>query len=234
MCSRTQAVGGLGSTPEATLFRQAQAGCRDSLNLLMARHDGLVQAVVRRYGFGDLAFTEAVHLGRIGLWRAILHYTPERGLAFSTYAWPCIRNEILHVTRAQVGRKEWPMLSLAVLSDQELDTLIEQETRMRQDLLQLVGCLPERLRYVIVAYYGLDGQPGSTYAAIGAQLGLTKQRVCQLRTEALVWLRQPARSQTLRSLLDRHTVADYQWADDLAQRWLQRRGGRYGRGTHRG
>jgi len=92
MYSRRQAAGGPGSTSEATLFRQAQAGCRDSLNLLMARHEGLVQAVVRRYGFGELAFTEAVHLGRMGLWRAVLHYTPERGWAFSTYAWPCIRN----------------------------------------------------------------------------------------------------------------------------------------------
>jgi DNA-directed RNA polymerase sigma subunit (sigma70/sigma32) len=123
-----------------------------------------------------------------------------------------------------------PIVSLAALSDQVLDAILEQETQaIRQGMLQLVARLPERLRYVIVAYYGLDGQPGSTYAAIGAHLELTKQRVCQLRTEALVWLRQPAHSQTLRSLLDRHTVADYQWADDLAQRWLQRRGGRNGR-----
>jgi RNA polymerase sigma factor (sigma-70 family) len=230
MRSCAQAVGGPGCTPEATLFRQAQVGCRDSLNLLMARHEGLVHAVVRRYGFGDLAFTEALHLGRMGLWRAILHYTPERGVAFSTFAWPCIRNEILQVWRAQLRRKELPCVSLAVLSDQSLDFLKEQEAQwIRQSLLQLVARLPERLRYVIVAYYGLEGQPSSTYAVIGAQLGLTKQRVCQLRTEALVWLRQPAHSQTLRSWLDRHTVAEYEWADDLAQRWLQRRGGRYGR-----
>jgi RNA polymerase sigma factor (sigma-70 family) len=230
MRSRIHAVGGPGSTSEATLFRQAQAGNRDSLNLLMARHEGLVHAVVRRYGFGDLAIPEALHLGRIGLWRAIAHYTPERGAAFSTYAWPCIRNEILQVIRASGRQKELPVVSLAALSDQVLDALLEQKTQViRQGLLQLVARLPERLRYVMVAYYGLDGQPGSTYAAIGAHLGLTKQRVCQLRTEALVWLRQPAHSQTLRSLLDRHTVADYQWADDLAQRWLQRRGGRNGR-----
>jgi len=223
-------VGGPGSTSQATRFRQAQAGCRDSLNLLMARHDGLVQAVVRRYGFGELAFTEAVHLGRIGLWRAILHYTPERGLAFSTYAWPCIRNEILRAIRPAASRKELSVLSWAALSESVLDTSIELETaRIRQSLRQLVAHLPERLRKVMVAYYGLDGQPPSTYAAIGARLGLTRQRVCQLHTEALIWLRQPAHSQTLRSLLDRHTVRDYQWANDLAQRWLQRRGGRYGR-----
>src|SRR5512136_2971420 len=121
MCTRTQAVGGLGCAPEATLFRQAQAGCRYSLNLLMARHEGLVHAVVRRYGFGDLAFAEALHLGRLGLWRAIVHYTPERGVAFSTFAWPCIRNELLQVRRAHLRRKESPLASRAVLSDQSLD-----------------------------------------------------------------------------------------------------------------
>jgi len=230
MRTRTHSVGGLGCMPEATLFRQAQAGCRDSLNLLMARHDGLVHAVVRRYGFGDLAITEALHIGRIGLWRAIVHYTPERGVAFSTYAWPCIRNELLHVERAQARRKKWPRATRRVVSDAFLDTFIQEDHGpIRQSLFQLVTRLPERLRHVIVTYYGLAGQPGSTYAAIGAQLGLTKQRVCQLRTEALIWLRQPAHSQTLRSLLDRHTVAEYEWADDLAQRWLQRRGGRDGR-----
>ncbi len=71
----------------ATLFRQAQAGCRASLNALMARHDGLVQAVVRRQVLGDLPFAEALQAGRIGLWRAILGYDVKRGTAFSTYAW---------------------------------------------------------------------------------------------------------------------------------------------------
>jgi DNA-directed RNA polymerase specialized sigma subunit len=54
------------------LFRQAQAGCRDSLNELMERHDGLVHAVVRRQILGDLPYAEAVQAGCIGLWRAIL------------------------------------------------------------------------------------------------------------------------------------------------------------------
>src|SRR5512139_1003805 len=149
----TPAVGGPGWTPEATLFRQAQAGCRDSLNLLMARHEGLVHAVVRRYGFGDLAITEALHIGRIGLWRAIVHYTPERGAAFSTYAWPCIRNELLHMERAQARRKKLPRATRAVVSDAFLDPCIEEDHRqIGPSLLQLVARLPERLRYVIVTY----------------------------------------------------------------------------------
>jgi len=77
--------GGLGMN-EATFFAEAQADCQISMNWLMSRHDGLVQAVVRRQVLGDLPFFEALQAGRIGLWRAILGYDPQRGTTFSTYA----------------------------------------------------------------------------------------------------------------------------------------------------
>jgi DNA-directed RNA polymerase sigma subunit (sigma70/sigma32) len=99
-------------------------------------------------------------------------------------------------------------------------------TVVRQAVHDLVQRLPERLQAVIVARYGLDGRDPAIYRHIGATLGLSGERARQLHTEALVWLRHPAHSQILRSLLGRHTIADYQLADDLAQRWLQRRGGR--------
>jgi DNA-directed RNA polymerase specialized sigma subunit len=79
-------MGGPGAVSEAILFQRAQEGCPDSLSVLMARHDGLVQAVVRGQVLGDLPFAEALQAGRIGLWRAIQGYDPKRGTAFSTYA----------------------------------------------------------------------------------------------------------------------------------------------------
>jgi hypothetical protein len=95
-------------------------------------------------------------------------------------------------------------------------------------LEELVVGLPERLRFVIVAYYGLDGRPRRVFREIGTQLGLCKQRVQQLHVEALVWLRHPAHSQELRSLLRRHSEREYEWANAVAQAWLRRRGGRNG------
>ena len=47
MRTQSHEVGGLRSVFEATLFQQARAGYSASLDALMARHDGLVQAVVR-------------------------------------------------------------------------------------------------------------------------------------------------------------------------------------------
>ncbi len=51
-------AGGPGRAPEAPLFLRAQVGCRESLNTLMTRHEGLVHAVVRRQGLGELPFPE--------------------------------------------------------------------------------------------------------------------------------------------------------------------------------
>jgi DNA-directed RNA polymerase sigma subunit (sigma70/sigma32) len=100
---------------------------------------------------------------------------------------------------------------------------------LQQTLQRLVHRLPQRLRQVIVAYYGLDGHAPASYRQLGARMDLSHERIHQLHTEALVWLCQPAHSQALRTLLQRHTLADYEAADALAQRWLQKRAGRRGR-----
>jgi DNA-directed RNA polymerase sigma subunit (sigma70/sigma32) len=93
-------------------------------------------------------------------------------------------------------------------------------------LHDLVAGLPDRLRKIIVARYGLDGQRIDLYREIGERLGVSRERVRQLHREALVWLRHPPHSQALRSLLGRHRVDDYAWADAEAQGWLRKRGGR--------
>ena len=204
------------------LFRQAQAGCRDCLNELMEQHDGLVHAVVRKQILGDLPYDEAIQAGRIGLWRAVLGYDPGRG-AFSTYAWPSITR---HVWRAvkEVGR----FLQSSVVTSADppptaLDPELVWEASVIDDTLHdLVKRQPTRLRYIITTRYGLDGCPVAFYREIGEHLHLSGERVRQLHTEALVWLRHPAHSQCLRSLLGYHTVASYERAETLAQRWLRK------------
>lgn len=77
----------------------------------------------------------------------------------------------------------------------------------------------------MVTHYGLDGSPPQTLAAIGRALGLSRERVRQLREEALLLLAHPAHSWLLRQLLGRNTVADYR-AYFVRQRrfWRRRRG----------
>jgi hypothetical protein len=98
-----------------------------------------------------------------------------------------------------------------------------------QSVLGLVGRLPAGQAEVIRRRYGLEGGMAQTQAEIAKQFGVSQQWISQLESAALVWLRQPAHSQALRSLLRRHNQAQYELADRQAQVWLRQRGGRHER-----
>jgi RNA polymerase sigma factor (sigma-70 family) len=233
MAVYTREKGGSGWTPEATLYQQAQAGCKDSLNTLMQKHEGLVHRVVQQQWLCTLPYEAAIQEGRRGLWHAILGYDPGRGNTFSTYAYQAIMKYVWAGVKSETRRlrREVPRGVLALYYDQKGPdpAWLQDKEDIRQSLEALVERLPRRLCYIIIFYYGLKGEERQTFQAIGKQLGLSGEWVRQLHSAALVWLRQPAHSQELRHLLARHNQVQYELADELAQVWLRRRGGRNGR-----
>lgn len=225
--------GGPGITAQATQFAQAQGGNSESLNELIQRHEGLVYLVVQRQWLLTLPYEDALQAGRMGLWRAILGYNPEQGSTFATYAYKAIMRHVWSAVKAERGQEEREVpvgVWVAACYEPGPDPAgLKDQWEVGESLLELVKRLPKRLRGVIVTYYGLRGKEPQTLRAIGKQLSLSGERVRQLRNEALVWLRQPAHSQALRSLMARHNQTQYELADQLAQIWLKQRGGRHGR-----
>jgi RNA polymerase sigma factor (sigma-70 family) len=179
----------------------------------MAAHDGLVHWVVRRQGHGDLAFDEVVQAGRIGLWHALRGYDPSRGNRFSTYAVPAITHAVWAAvaTHAQETRHPGPWPWDVEADEPELSERLDRAQRARM-LRISVGDLPERLRQVIVAHYGLDASGPQSFAAIGRLLGVSRQRVQQLHVLALLGLAHPSHARRVRRLLERQQRADYQQA----------------------
>jgi RNA polymerase sigma factor (sigma-70 family) len=197
--------------------RPAQA-----VNQALVEHERLVHWVVRQQGLGGLSYAAAVQAGRLALWRAIQGYDPQRGVAFSSYAVPAIRRAVWQaVAAAQPPAGE-------VLCAQPPQVVAEPEGIVWERLVagalrQLVAQLPERLRTVIVAHYGLAAAPPQTFTAIGQALGVTRQRAQQLHVEALRWLAHPAHALELRQLLARNSAADYRAFLAQQRRWLRRR-----------
>jgi len=178
----------------------------------MRRHDRLVHAFIQRQGGGAISYQEALQAGRIGLWRAILRYDPARGHAFSTYAWVAIRRTI-HEAAAEESRgvvrwsKALPLAWYTLELEERLDQALAQEA-----LYAVIAQLPRRLQRIVIARYGLNGGPPCTLEQLGAELGVTYERVRQLQQDALAWLRHPARSSRLRRLVDRNRAVDYRQA----------------------
>ena len=75
------------------------------------------------------------------------------------------------------------------------------ETARRTELLSAIKDLDDRERVVVVLRYGLDNQPPRTLSAVGAMLGITRERVRQIEAKALGKLRHPSTHRDLESLI---------------------------------
>ena len=200
------------------LFACAQAGCPDCLETLLRENDGLIHSVLRREGIAGIEYEELIQEGRIALWQSILHFDPGRGYAFSTYAWAAIRHQVwrcLAYANQSGGYREAEVW-LASANQIEEDWWREQ---VRQALLEVVRKLPTRLRRLIRLAYGLDGRGPYNLAEIGRGWGLSRERVRQLRNNALVLLRLPALSMRLRNLCERDSRQAYLLAGSLNRSW---------------
>lgn len=69
------------------------------------------------------------------------------------------------------------------------------------ELAKAISMLDERERTVLVLRYGLDSEPPRTLSDVGERLGVTRERVRQIETRALVRLRHPSAMHDLKSLL---------------------------------
>ena len=207
---------------EPAVFACARAGCQACQDELMHQHDGLVHLILRRRVYGDVPYEDLHQEGRIALWQAILHFNPHRGIAFSTYAGTAIQNQMWRAVR-------WDNRPQGRLSPPApANPLAIAEENIRRDevhtaLLEAVSRLPERLREVITAAYGLGGKPPRTLAAIGDHFGVTGEMARYWRNNGLVLLRLPAISGQLRYLCGQDSRAAYLRMQALSRAWLRKR-----------
>jgi len=203
-------------------FRCAQSGCQECVEALLRQHRGLVLRVVARQWKGERsAYADLVQEGWVALWQAIRGYEPERGVVFSTYAWVTISRRIWQV----VARAERPAGWTWPAEGEGVEEAAEAAW-VRQELVAAVRRLPVRLGAIVKALYGLDGQPPQTLAEVGVTYGLTRERVRQLRNDALMQLRLPAFGHRLQQLCDQQDRVAYRRMQQLNRAWQRRRRGR--------
>lgn len=203
-------------------FTCAQAGCRECLEELMSQHNGLIFAVLKKQWGGQAEYADLVQAGRIGLWQAILHFEVQRGYQFSTYAWVAIRNQIWRLVEEAWQVEGW---QTALRSPDGLSAMLNrwEAAEQQEGLKEGLSCLAERQQQVLVLAYGLWGEKPHSLAEIGRQWGISRERVRQLRNDALMRLRLPVFSQRLRRLYGQDTRQAYRRAEQLNRTWQRRK-----------
>jgi RNA polymerase sigma factor (sigma-70 family) len=194
---------------DANLYVQAQGGDGQSLEELLRMHEGLVHHIVRQQWRGRLSYEQAIHTGRIGLWRAVLGFDPGRGYAFSTYAGVVIARHVWRAVRR--AEKEEEAVLVPALPPSYVDPRTEVlDGEVQTALHEMVARLPALQHWIVCTYYGLDGRGGCTLAELGRRRGCSRQAIHYHLRKALIALRHPTFSALLRALLDHNSRAAYQ------------------------
>ena len=204
------------------VFSCAQAGCRLCQENLLRQHERLVHYVLRRQVTDEVEYAELLHVGRIGLWQAVLHFDAARGVAFSTYAVVAIQRWMWRAIRQARRRAALALFAQPIPVGRDAEEQLYQ-SQVEAALLESVGRLPARPQQVIIAVYGLDGQPPRSLAAVGRVWGISGEAVRYWRDAALVLLRLPAFSERLRQVWEQDSRAAHARSQALSRAWQRSR-----------
>ena len=175
---------------------------------LITRNMGYVVTLARQYKSDILSTDDLVSEGAIGIMKAAEKYDPSRGKPFVTFAAPFIRKSIeTAISRLAIetevrstdeslpvgSRNNYTLLNVLEDKDAPKADAIVEEATLDEELLKTIDVLNEREHEVVSRYYGLKGWR-QTMAEIAEDMELKRERVRQIRDQALRKLKKAAKA----------------------------------------
>ena len=156
----------------------------------------LVVSIAKRHVTPDQNFFELVSDGNVSLLRAVEKFDFARGNKFSTYAsWAIMKNfartipgEYRHRDRFRTSYDEL----FDATQEKRANPMAEESAQHDREskIRRILRNLDEREQQIIIGRFGLDhSREPLTLKEVGAELGVTKERIRQIEARALSKLR---------------------------------------------
>lgn len=176
-----------------------------------------VASVARGYQGLGLSYSDLIAEGNCGLMKAIDRFDYEKGYKTISYSVWWIKQAILEALKERTGIEGESLPQdyekQNSLNDDEytVDNIVKDEyidystvddvktDELKSIIIDLIDCLTEREKYVISEYFGLESKKCLTLEDIGSNIGLTKERVRQIKEKALKKLRSEALNNSITS-----------------------------------
>lgn len=197
---------------EKELILKAKNGDLNAQNEILTANLRFVFNVASRYKGNGAAISDLISEGNMGLVKAIQKFNPEKDVKFISYAVWWIRNAMQEFIKKRQTilniEKEDDYLNSpvitdsfnvddeddyvtkreTVLSDEEDETKRELHKNQKKIVDELLSKLSWRERFIIEQYYGIN-EKEKNLEEIGKMLGITKERVRQIKKVSLSKLR---------------------------------------------
>ena len=199
---------------EQQLALRIDAGDDKSIDRLVGANLRYVVNIARQYERQGLSNEDLISEGNMGLMKAAARFSSSAKKRFVVFAAPYIRQAIEQAIEQQVGlyripkaernaaelkrsqavsvdesipvgsRNNYTLLNVLEDKDAEHADLQTEQKGLAQELIGVMDVHNEREQQVIRSVYGVDCVP-LTMAETGQQMGLTRERVRQIRDKAL-------------------------------------------------
>lgn len=193
--------------PKAALMDEIEAlneQIVDTKNQIARCNLRLVVSIAKKRVTPDQNFFELVSDGNVSLLRAAEKFDFARGNKFSTYAsWAIMKNFARTIPNEYRQRDRFRTShdELFDMTQEKRANPTVEETIQRDRLTKIqrvLNRLDERERQIIVGRFGLDhSQEPRTLKEVGAELGVTKERIRQIEARALNKLRLAAQEEKI-------------------------------------
>ena len=171
---------------EIELSKKIHEGDRVALEKLVKANLRFVVTVANQYKDQGLSLPDLINEGNVGLIRAAEKFDETRGFKFISYAVWWIRERILHAL-AEEQKHNSRQLSGELPSPDAL--IAPSGESLSVETNQALSKLGEREKLIIERTFGINGQPEMTLDEMGESMGLSRERVRQIREKSIRKLR---------------------------------------------
>ena len=182
---------------ELILAQRIKRGDKQARRELIRSNLRFVIPLAKRYRNQGLSLRELVDSGIIGLVKAADRFDGLRGYRFISYAVWWIRQTIMQalqdqsdITRpVQINSGDRHPTEALKDTSQIAPDLSQLKRGLRKDVRQSLSSLSEHEALVLIQYFGLSSEDAQTLKMIGDRMGLSRERVRQIKEAALSKLR---------------------------------------------
>ena len=210
---------------EADLAKKIRSGDRAAREKLVLSNLRFVVSVAKQYQNHGLTLGDLINEGNVGLIKAAECFDETKGFKFISYAVWWIRQSILQaiaenarLIRLPLNKVTKPVsMDAPLTTDEESISLYDvyiapdpsiqaPESSLNQDSLKTdiersFAALSVREATILSMYYGLNGYSSMSLEEIGTKLGLTSERVRQVKTKAIRKLKEVKNNKRLKTYL---------------------------------